>query len=53
MMHDFDDIKTEVLNRLDMQQVASMCGVVMKKAGAGLWVSGEVGLIQYRWEAGL
>jgi hypothetical protein len=38
-MTDFDDIKTEVLNRLDMQQVASMCGVVMKKAGAGLWVS--------------
>lgn len=38
-MRDYEDIKTDVLGRLDMRQVAEMCGVVMRRSGQGVWVA--------------
>ena len=36
-MRDFEDIKQDVLARLDMRAVAEMCGLEVRRAGAGRW----------------
>lgn len=38
-MRDWEDIKLEIKGRLDMRRVAEICGVVMRKAGANVWVA--------------
>jgi len=38
-MRDWEDIKADILSRVDFRQVAEWDGVAMKKAGAGLWVA--------------
>lgn len=38
-MRDFEDIKLDVLGRLEMRAVAEMCGLPMRKSGQGVWVA--------------
>ena len=38
-MRDWEDIKADVLSRVDFRQVAEWDGLGMKKSGAGLWVA--------------
>lgn len=38
-MRDWEDIKEDILSRVDFRQVAEWDGLAMKKGGAGLWVA--------------
>lgn len=39
IMRDWEDIKADILSRVDFHQVAEWDGLAMRKAGAGLWVA--------------